>query len=187
MQNFEKLWVLIVSRVGFYCQIKSGWLKWERRYRTGDNLKVVSGRVFNFKLGRFTSKQRRCIAYTQPPLKLKTRPGLCPVSWRLSKAMTTQCTLLLPLFIKWRHDIEQNDTKHNGLQLGTRRNGIRHHVLLWVPFSLGSPSFIVMEGHFTEFHFAECHFGECHFGECHFVECHFVECHFAQCHFAESH
>ncbi len=33
------------------------------------------GRVFNFKLDSFVSKQFKCTAYAQPPLELKTRPG----------------------------------------------------------------------------------------------------------------
>jgi hypothetical protein len=41
-------------------------------------------RVFNFKLGSFTSKQCKFTSCIQPLLELKTRPGFCPVTWSLS-------------------------------------------------------------------------------------------------------
>ncbi len=42
------------------------------------------GRVFNFKLGHFASKQHKCIAHMQQLLELKTRPRFFPVNWSLS-------------------------------------------------------------------------------------------------------
>ncbi len=42
------------------------------------------GRVFNFKLDHFVSKQGNCMAHKQPLLELKTRPRFCPVSWSFS-------------------------------------------------------------------------------------------------------
>ncbi len=41
----------------------------------GREPKSCLGRVFNFKLGHFASKQHKCMAHMQPLLELKTRPS----------------------------------------------------------------------------------------------------------------
>jgi hypothetical protein len=46
----------------------------------GRKPKVLLGRVFNFKIGHFASKQHKCIAHMQPLLELKTQPRFCPVN-----------------------------------------------------------------------------------------------------------
>jgi len=43
--------------------------------------------TFNFRLGRFVSKQWNFMACKQPLLELKTRPSFCPVGWSLSMAL----------------------------------------------------------------------------------------------------
>ncbi len=43
------------------------------RNLTRDNLKNCLVRIFNFNLGSFVSKQRDCMAYTQPLLELKAK------------------------------------------------------------------------------------------------------------------
>ncbi len=50
----------------------------------GRGPKICMGRVFNFKLGSFVSKQHNCMERTQPLLKLKARPRFGPVSSSLS-------------------------------------------------------------------------------------------------------
>jgi hypothetical protein len=44
------------------------------------------GQVFNFKLDSFTSYQHKCMAFTQPHLKLKILSRFCPISRSLSMA-----------------------------------------------------------------------------------------------------
>ncbi len=56
----------------------------EARKLTGENLKVVLGRVFNFKLGCFVMYTIAWHIQARLILELKTRPSFCPVSLSLS-------------------------------------------------------------------------------------------------------
>ncbi len=63
-------------------------MKHLQRYLTGENLKVVLGRVFSSKLGRIVTLLSKCLACMQTLLELKTRPRVKPVSLSLSMAFT---------------------------------------------------------------------------------------------------
>ncbi len=45
-----------------------------------DNIRVVFGRVFHFKLGSFVIMQKVYAVHMRPYLKLKTWPRFCPAS-----------------------------------------------------------------------------------------------------------
>jgi len=78
---------VVKHRIAF-CEVKSSYPpccrspkgEIRRRKRTGENLKVVLGRVFHFKIDRFYVVKELCGANEQPRLKLNTLLAhFCPL------------------------------------------------------------------------------------------------------------
>ncbi len=67
----------------------------EARYLMGENLKVVRGWGFNFKLDSFTSQQHKCTVLKWPLLELKCRHRFHPVNYFVH--CCTKHTLYQPL------------------------------------------------------------------------------------------
>jgi hypothetical protein len=68
-------------------------------------------------------------------------------------------------YLDGRHDIQHNDTQHNGtfVMLSVFQGECHLYRVSRI-----SPS-------------AECRYDECHYAECSYAECHYVECHYAEC------
>ncbi len=69
--------------------------------------KSFQGRVFNFKLGRFATRNRKFTAHMQPLLELRTLPRFCPVG--LSLCIDCQIEFLVNLWrIFWLENVSNN-------------------------------------------------------------------------------
>jgi hypothetical protein len=88
-------------------------------------------------------------------------------------------------FLRWRHDIQHNDTQLNSTAYNDAQEwpkvrqteGHSFTVLLNVIVL----SVVILSAVFLSFVFSECHYSECRYSQCLYSQCHYSECHYSQC------
>ncbi len=73
--------------------------------------------------------------------------------------------------LRWRHDIQHNNTQHKGLVCNTQHKN--------------TPYRVQSECRYADCRYAECRYAECRYAECRYAECRYAECRYAKCRYAE--